>query len=96
MIPRVNGIPMPSSERGQPHSSARLFPIGADYCARKPLNRKGPPLAGFFFCEEAILKIDRRRRCAKQQERQGKSAPSAAPRLSAIADCSPGSPIVAH
>jgi len=33
MIPRANGIPTPSSERDQPHSSARLLPIGADDCA---------------------------------------------------------------
>ena len=33
MIPRVNGIPTPWSERDQPHSSAKLLPIGVDDCA---------------------------------------------------------------
>lgn len=52
MIPRVNGIPTPSSERGQPHSSARLFPIGADYCAANHSIGKARHWRAFSFTKQ--------------------------------------------
>jgi len=68
MIPKVNGIPTPSSERDQPHSSARLLPIGADD-APQTTQPERPAIGGLFFANlatGAAWRLD----CTKQRDQR--------------------------